>query len=138
MKRLIPFTMVLLTACAKHEVDVAALTTNPFDPDWQGPSLMTVDSAITFPLVPGAVYQQRIYISLDDLVTAADDYVVRMIEYTNPDTVLGTATGAPHGQVVILNNLVQLGQTYCFDIDLLIEDQAAVNHRLSPCYTAAL
>jgi hypothetical protein len=138
MKRLIPFALVLLAACAKHEVDIASLNTNPFDADWHAQSLMIVDSAITFPLVPGAVYQQRIYISFDPRVTAVNDYALRMIEYTLPDTVMGVSTGAANGQMRILNNQVQLGQTYCFDFDLLIEDQALTNHRISACYTATL
>lgn len=138
MRRLLPFALILLAACSKHEVDVASLNNNPFDPDWQGASLMTVDSAITFPLVPGAVFQQRIYISFDPRVTAVNDYALRMIEYTLPDTVMGVTTGAANGQMRILNNQVVLGQTYCFDFDLLIEDQALNNHRISACYTAAL
>ncbi len=138
MKRLIPFALILLAACAKHDVDIASLNTNPFDADWQGASFMTVDSAITFPLVPGALFQQRIYLSFDPRVTAVNDYSVRMIEYTIPDTVMGEPTGAANGQMLIRNNQVQLGQTYCFDFDLLIQDQAATNHRISSCYTAAL
>jgi len=138
MKRLLPFILLLFTACSKHEVDVASLNTNPFDPEWTGAKLMTVDSAITVALVAGAVYQQRIYISLDPRVTQANDYEVRMIETTVPDTVMGIATGAPNGQVLVRNNLVQLGTTYCFRFDLLISTIAAENHRINACYTAAL
>jgi len=137
MKRFLPVALFVFLGCSKHEVDIGALRSNPFDPAWQGTSFLTVDSAITVALVPGAVFQQRIYISLDDRVTAVNDYSVRMIETTLPDTVMGTPTGAPRGQVEIRNNLVQLGQQYCFHFDLLIENQPVFNHRRSSCYIAA-
>lgn len=135
MKRALPF-ILLLASCSKHEVDVQDLRSNPFDADWVGPSFMTMDSAVTVALVPGAVYQQRFYISLDDRVTTVNDYSVRFIETTLPDTVMGIATGAPRGQVLLRNNLVQPGTEYCFHFDLLISGNTATNHRITACYTA--
>jgi len=136
MKRALPLVLLMFIACSKHEVEVQALRSNPFDADWSGPSFLALDSAVTVALVAGAVYQQRFYFSLDDRVTAVDDYSVRLIETTEPDTVFGVATGAPRGQVLLKNNQVQPGAEYCFVFDLLIEGNVATNHRRTECHIA--
>ncbi len=45
MRRLLPLLILpLLGSCYKDEVDLAALTTNPFDADYTGPGVILFDS----------------------------------------------------------------------------------------------
>jgi hypothetical protein len=51
MKRLAPLLsllMLLSSACLKDDLDPAALTTNPLDPDYSGPALIELVSDTRF------------------------------------------------------------------------------------------
>lgn len=79
MRRLL-LPLVLLTglsACYKDEVDLPALTTNPFDPDYTGPSVFVFDSTyaatimIGSPPVPGTVQIVELHLRADLLPAGA-------------------------------------------------------------------
>lgn len=137
----VPLTILLALAffsCTKEEVDIAALNTNRFDPAHTGPSFIHVDSITTRALIPGAVYQQRLYITLDQELYRTADYTIRTIETTVPDTTVITPTNTTQAQYVFLNQQVQLGTEYCFLIDISIGGGVLTNHRVSPCAIAEL
>lgn len=127
-----------ILGCRKHDVDIASLNTSRFDPDWVGPSFMRIDSIRTVPYASGALHRQQIHLHLDEELRNVQDYVIRVIEYTVPDTTIYPAVDPAQPTVVILNYLVQLGEEYCYDIDLRIGSGILLNHRLSPCDVAEL
>ena len=139
MRYLLLIAAFVLFGCAKYEVDIEALNNNPFDPDWNGPSFMTIDSVQTVALVPGAIYQQRIFMHLDARLLLQTDNVIQAIETTVPDTLrYATSWANAQGQLRIDNQQVQLGNEYCFEFDVLVDGNALTNHRISQCYVAAL
>lgn len=130
--------LVLLCSCRKYDVDIASLNTSAFDPDGNGQSLLRIDSIRTVALVSGAVHQQRIHCTLDPLLLAADDFVVRYVESSIPDTVVLAPSAVQQGRITIHNQQVQLGTEYCFKLDILIEGGTIDQHRIDTCAVAQL
>ena len=54
-----------LTGCYKDEVDVAALDTNPWDPDYGGPAFIEVVDEQTVGPFPGGVFNQELTVEVD-------------------------------------------------------------------------
>ena len=57
--------LLVLTGCYKDEVDVAALNTNPWDPDYTGPAFIEVVDERTAGPFPGGVFNQELTIKVD-------------------------------------------------------------------------
>ncbi|MFZ1692177.1 MAG: hypothetical protein WAT74_03180 [Flavobacteriales bacterium] len=52
---------LLVSACGKGELDPASLTSNPFDPDYNGPEVFVYDTTFTRNVsIPGGVVQYQI------------------------------------------------------------------------------
>ncbi|HRD52800.1 MAG TPA: hypothetical protein PKY96_09140 [Flavobacteriales bacterium] len=52
---------LLASACGKGELDPASLTSNPFDPDYNGPEVFVYDTTFTRNVsIPGGVVQYQV------------------------------------------------------------------------------
>jgi hypothetical protein len=129
-------SVLFLSGCARYEVDINGLSTNPFDQDHVGTPLIRLDSVRTIPVIQGAVYQQRLYVHVSDLLLAEGGYELRMIDLTDVDTVYATQAGS--STVVLLNQQVTLGTTYCLLVDLSIGGAYLTTQRLDTCALAQL
>lgn len=129
--------ITLLLGCQKHEVDIAALNTNPYDNDYVGTRFIRVDSVRCFPLGQGALYQQRLYVGLSPEIRGRNDVQLRLVETTFPDTTLYTPSTTAV-TVVMLNQQVTLGTEYCFLIDLIIGGGELRNQQLQYCAVAQI
>lgn len=139
MKWIVPIALgVLLLGCKKHEVDIAALNTNPFDNDHSGAQFIRVDSVRTFPLGQGVVFQQRLYIGLAPELIVESDFELRLIELTTPDTTIYTNIADGATAVVMLNQQVTLGTEYCYLIDLRVGSAFLTTNQLNHCAVAQL
>ncbi|MBK8497938.1 MAG: hypothetical protein IPL52_03760 [Flavobacteriales bacterium] len=81
--------IALFTACDKGELDTAPLTTNPFDPDYNGANLFEYDTTftelITFP--NGAFLYQVIEFKVrEELFLSPSNYTVRVHDEENGTT----------------------------------------------------
>jgi len=130
--------VVVLHGCKKLEVDIGSLNTNPFDNEHTGAQFIRVDSVKCFPLGQGALHQQRLYIGLDPQLTAENDFELRLIELTVPDTTVYSNIADGATSVVLLNQQVTLGTEYCYLIDLKVGGGYLRNHRLNHCAVAEL
>ena len=138
MRNLLAILMVaLLLGCQKHEVDIAALNTNPYDNDYVGAQFLRVDSVRCFPLGQGALYQQRLYVRLSPEIRGRSDVQLRLVETTFPDTTVYNPSSTAV-TVVMLNQQVTLGTEYCFLIDLIIGGGELRNQQLSYCAVAQI
>ena len=135
MKWMLPIIGVLLSGCAKHEVDIDAMYTNPFDPDWSGPSFIAVDSSAAIPVIPGAVYKQRVYLRVSPALSAGGIFSIRAIETTIPDTIYSSSSASLHW---FDNQQVQIGSEYCYIIDVLVDGEPLTNHRIASCQLVEL
>lgn len=130
--------LMVLFGCKKHEVDLAALNTNPFDNDHTGTHFMRLDSIRYFPTGQGNYYQQRLYVHLAEELRAERDYQLRMIDLTQPDTTFFPAPINGAATVVMANHQLTPGMEYCLLVDLVIGGTDLINHRLNVCGTVEL
>lgn len=77
---------VLAVACGKGELDTAELNTNPFDSDYQGPSVFVADSTyiimVEINFVP-TPFQAIAFHVREELFTAPSAYSVRALDRNN-------------------------------------------------------
>jgi hypothetical protein len=132
--------LALLLACAachKNDVDVAELTTNPFDADYTGPrDWFEVDTITTENTNQFVLFEQHAIIRVHtERFTApmADRYEVRMVEQTVPETKVYPGAGST---VVCENYNVSLGTTYCYRFELHVNGQ--VMQTIEQCALAEL
>ena len=110
-----------LAGCLKNDIDPAKLTTNPLDPDYDGPALIElVSDTVRFVYVGGmpadTVIEQHVHIRTELLPTGTDYalYVTKVntgvvYDYSDPST---TPDRAYHHVVP--------GVSYCYDYQLKV------------------
>ena len=89
MKRLLPclFALAAFTGCYKDDVDISALNTNPFDPDYTGENVFVFDDTymesvlLGSPPIPVQVQVVQVHVK-EDLLPSGADYAV---QFTDPD-----------------------------------------------------
>lgn len=128
----------VFVGCAKQELDVDEFRSNPFDPMYNGPAMLYIDSVVTVTLITNTVYQQRIHGRLDPMLLQGDVSLVRMIETTERDTFELQPFALENGSFRLNNNQVTLGQVYCFEVDVLIDGNALTSQRWEDCVEAEL
>jgi len=82
MKRtahIIPMLLLVLASCHKDDVDIARLSDNPFDPDYEGPLLFLMgDPYVESPPGSPLSYQVFPFTVREDLLLAPATYRVRV------------------------------------------------------------
>ena len=79
--------ITILAGCYKDEVDLPAMTTNPFDPDYTGPSVFVFDSTyaatimVGSPPVPGTVQIVQLHLRSDLMPAGA----VTSVRFKDPE-----------------------------------------------------
>ncbi len=141
MMRLLPFILLLtigLSSCLKDEVEVAALTTNGLDPDYNGPAIIELVSDTTFVVYDqqndpiDTVVQQLIRVREDLLPpgTFWDLYIVK----ENTGEIIDHTEDIPQPDSTYHH--VQLGVEYCYTYHLKVQYSLTKGYRY--CTTAAL
>lgn len=111
----------ILSGCYKDEVDLAALTTNPFDPGYTGPAFIAVTNESTQQVAPN-VYNQVLEIAVDHgILQPAASYKLLVTDLNN-DTATELQQTAPGSNTfTYTNNSVALGVEYCYTISVLVQ-----------------
>ena len=79
--------LAILSGCYKDEVDLPAMTTNPFDPDYDGPSVFVFDSTyvatvmVGSPPIPGSVQIVQLHLRADLLPAGA----ITSVRFQDPE-----------------------------------------------------
>lgn len=124
MRRILPFVVMcgVLTACYKGEVDLPALTTNPFDPDYTGPSVFVFDSTyaatimIGVPPQPGIVQMVQVHLRADLLPAGA----VTQVRFTDPTATVPVDVSPVPGTYIyrFQRNVVEPNIQRCYGVAL--------------------
>jgi len=112
-----------LLGCHKNDVDVAGLTSNPFDADHPGEStLFTVDSIQTETYGQGLYNKQTVVVHVHpEQFPAPTAYELRFIELTDPDTSYFYSNNEAGSNTFLCGNYqVALGTEYCYRFELVV------------------
>ncbi len=128
------FFLVATTACKKDEIDIASLTTNPFDPDYNGAPIFTyISDTTTTELVNGNAVN-----TLTIEVQVHTEYFGRQTTYQvayNDGTATSTpSNNIPNGLLTMQITNATEGQEYC--TLLRLENSGAYGGGNSICATA--
>ena len=126
MKRLlwsIPLLVLGLSSCLKDDLDPAKLTSNPLDPDYDGPALIELVSDTTRVIFNNGlpvdtVVEQTIHIN-DDLLPPGTDYAL-YVTLVNTGEVFDYSSAVPVPQERPYHHVVA-GTSYCFDYRLKVQ-----------------
>ncbi|HMN05647.1 MAG TPA: hypothetical protein PKD45_07965 [Flavobacteriales bacterium] len=126
MKRALLFMlpMVLgLSACLKDDLDPAALTTNPLDPDYTGPALIELVSDTTRIVYQGGmptdtVVEQTVQVRTDLLPPGTDWKLY--VTLVNTGEVFDYGSELPTPEERPYHHVVP-GTSYCFDYQLKVQ-----------------
>ena len=127
--------LALLASCYKDDVDISTLTTNPLDPDYTGPSFISVTGNDTYAV--DTTFNQEVYVTVDASQFPGNGaYQLRVEEINNGDvTLLPQDSGTPH-DFTFTNFNVDVGTEYCYRIS--VEIQFSHTREEGYCATAAL
>lgn len=108
--------MVGITGCAKDELDVAELNTNPFDADYDGPAIFTVISTSTSTYTVDGIEYQRLNLR----VKVHTEYFPRATTYLvdQDGAPLIASSSMPGNELSVQFLNVDEGTTYCRDLYL--------------------
>ena len=129
MRRLLPVLLIglaLLASCHKNDVDVADLTSNPFDADHPGVStLFSMDTIHTEAYAQGVYNMQTVVVNVHPgQFPSPTAYTLRFIELTDPDTSYFYSTNEAGSNTFLCSNYqVALGTEYCYRFELLVEGE---------------
>ncbi|MBL7964178.1 MAG: hypothetical protein JNM31_10095 [Flavobacteriales bacterium] len=127
MKRALPLLLLVpwLSSCFKDPVDIGALNTNPLDPDYIGPPMITVLTDSTFTPAAG-VFVHYLRVRVDDArFPSSTTYQLRVVDLEDGSTT-NIPQNAPGGNTFEhFNSFVTLGQEYCYDLSVYIEFSSA-------------
>ncbi len=117
---LLPLLLVL-TGCYKDDIDVSTWTNNPFDPDYTGPAVFSMDTTYVelAGVPPNVVSRQVFQFTVDsDLFLAPNAYQVRVTDLDNGQTAL--LSQYPVGSDVWRFTKIDyaFGQEVCLDVQL--------------------
>lgn len=126
MKRALLFLLPLalgLSGCLKDDLDPAALTSNPLDPDYNGPALIELVSDTTRIVYAGTmpldtVVEQTVHVRTDLLAPGTDwDLYVTKV---NTGEVFDYSSELPPPQDRAYHHVVP-GVAYCYDYQLVVQ-----------------
>ena len=122
MKRVVPIILLFaLSGCYKDEVDIAALTTNPCDPDYTGAAFIEVVGEQTEPII-GGVYKQTLLIEVDNAVlNATQPYQLNVLEVGTGEVTKLPQTAPGSHAFTYTNFTVTLGAQYCYRISAEVQ-----------------
>lgn len=115
--------MFVLSGCLKDDLDPVALTSNPLDPDYNGPALIELVSDTTRIVYSGGmpvdtVVEQMVHVR-SDLLPAGTTWTL-YITQVNTGQVFDYGSGLPppsdHGY-----HHATAGTSYCFDYQLKVQ-----------------
>src|SRR5690606_30009490 len=114
--------VILLTGCHKNEVDIADLTTNPFDPDYTGElALMTVGAIQTEAYAQGIFHKQTVEVRVHpEHFPAPQNYELHFVELTDPSTGVFYSQNTSDNIFNCPNYQITLGTEYCYRIKLVV------------------
>lgn len=126
MKRLVPLLsllMLLSSACLKDDLDLAALTTNPLDPDYTGPALVELVSDTTRIVYQGGmpvdtVVEQTVQVRTDLLPPGTDWKLYVTLVNTGEVFDYSSETPVPAERPY---HHVLPGTSYCYDYQLKVQ-----------------
>lgn len=126
MKRafwLIPPLVLGLSGCLKDDLDPAKLTSNPLDPDYDGPALIERESDTTRIVFSGGtpvdtVVEQVIHVR-EDLLATGTDYKL-YVTLVNTGEVFDYSSEIPPSQDRAYHHVVP-GISYCYDYQLVVQ-----------------
>ena len=92
-------SLLLFSGCYKDELDVAALTNNPFDPDYSGPAVFVFDTTFVETVDAFPPYQQQVFrftVRHDLFLADVGTYRVRVKDLDNGEVreLMQTAAGS--------------------------------------------
>ncbi len=111
----------LLAACGKGELDGAELTDNPFDPDYQGPSVFVADSTYLQAVPIGAdivIYQAMAFHVREDLFTSPAAYSVQLRDPVTGQVSVLEPNPPNSNRFAYLIGAPQPNVARCFDLSL--------------------
>ncbi|MBS1582204.1 MAG: hypothetical protein JST66_08410 [Bacteroidetes bacterium] len=122
--------LALLTGCYKDELDVAALTDNPFDPDYTGPAVFVFDTTFveTVDVVPP--HQRQVFrfsVRSDLFLAPAANYRVRVKDLDNGEVRELPETAAGSNTIAFYKYDFTAGQPLCLEV-AFISDLAEGRH----------
>jgi hypothetical protein len=112
--------LATFTGCGKEELDVASMTTNPFDADYNGPAIFTLIDASTSVSVVNGLPSRR----LNMRVQVHTEYFGRVTPYLveaviGGNTTLTQSNSIPGGVLQLRISDVEPGVNYCPQLYLL-------------------
>ncbi len=121
LRYLIP-ALFLAMACGKEEVDPTALTSNPMDPAYTGPSLVVLDSAYVDTVSNNGVLEPVLFMDLhvdEARFPLPTSYVIYLHDrFTGNSDTLGPIQGTGEFAFVHPFRPVISGTNYCIDVNL--------------------
>lgn len=127
-----------LTSCYKDDLDLDGLTTNPLDPDYNGPAVIEFVGSSTEIILNGAglpidtVHRQTVHVR-GDLISDMTDWSVHM---ESAEHGISTGGGPNDEDVTFTFRHVVPGRTYCGDYSLISQFSEAKVYTY--CSNAAL
>ncbi len=112
-----------LTACLKDDLDPAALTTNPLDPDYTGPALVELTSDTTRIIMfqnvaVDTIVEQFINVH-SELLKPGTDWKL-YVTLVNTGEVFDYSSDTPPSDTRRYHHVVP-GESYCFDYQLKVQ-----------------
>ena len=108
------FSLLLLvgiTGCAKHELDVAELTTNPFDPDYVGADIFSVVSTTTSTYTVEGVEYQRLNMRVKVHTELFPRISTYLVDQDGAPVI--ASSSMPDNELTVQFQDVDPGVTYC-------------------------
>lgn len=114
---------LVLSGCLKDDLDPAALTSNPLDPDYTGPALIELVSDTTRIVYSGGlpvdtVVEQTIHVR-EDLLPANTNWKL-YVTLVNTGEVFDYGSEVPPSQDRPYHHVVS-GMSYCYDYQLKVQ-----------------
>ncbi|HRF82777.1 MAG TPA: hypothetical protein PL070_22160 [Flavobacteriales bacterium] len=131
MNHIILLLALLVSGCAKHELDTATLKSNPFDADYDGPAVFTLISSSTtvevINQIPTRVLTMRIKVHTE-YFGRLTTYIVRVGNSNTP------SNSIPDDVLTVRIGSVETGTEYCRELVLLNDGSAGARNTV--CATA--
>ncbi len=126
MKRALLFLLPVLlglAGCMKEDIDPAKLTTNPLDPDYNGPALIELVSDTTRIVYSGGmpvdtVVEQTVHVRTDLLAPGTSWKLY--VNQVNTGVVFDYSSEIPVSQDRAYHHVVP-GVSYCYDYQLVVQ-----------------
>lgn len=123
LRLILPFLVLGLSACLKDDLDPSSLTSNPLDPNYDGPALIERVSDTTRIVYSGMVAVDTVVEQVvnvrEDLLPAGTDHKL-YVTLVNTGEVFDYSSENPPSQDRAYHHVVP-GVSYCYDYQLKVQ-----------------